>query len=246
LRTRYSAKYPDVVATAAEVAELERQLEQTNMSEAREPKAEPPTPYALRLREALSEVEAEGKTVKSEEARLRGAIAAYQQRVEMTPQREHEFKELARDYETTRELYKSLLKRNEEAQIAESMELHQKGEQFRLLDPAVPPRSPVANRGRLMAIATVLSLGLGVLAVVVAEHIDTSFHSADDLRAFAPVSVLVSIPWVVTAVGLRRKQARLRTAVVLGCLGIGALVGASYAIAHGNEQVVWLLTRGRS
>jgi hypothetical protein len=33
---------------------------------------------------------------------------------------------------------------------------------------------------------------------------------------------------------------------VLGCLGVVALVGASYAIAHGNEQVVWLLTRGRS
>jgi len=246
LRTRYSPKYPDVVATAAEVAELERQLEQTKTSEAHAPEATPPTPYVLRLREAISEVETEGKTLKSEETRLRGAIAAYQQRVEMTPQREHEFKELARDYETTREVYKSLLKRNDEAQIAESMEHHQKGEQFRLLDPAVPPRTPLADRGRLIAIATVLSLGLGLLAVVLAESIDTSFHSADDLRAFAPASVLVSIPWVVTAVDLRRRQARLGAALVLGCLGIVTLVGASYLIAHSNEQLVWLLSRGRS
>jgi hypothetical protein len=235
-----------VVATAAEVAELERQLEQTKTSEAHAPEATPPTPYVLRLREAISEVETEGKTLKSEETRLRGAIAAYQQRVEMTPQREHEFKELARDYETTREVYKSLLKRNDEAQIAESMEHHQKGEQFRLLDPAVPPRTPLADRGRLIAIATVLSLGLGLLAVVLAESIDTSFHSADDLRAFAPASVLVSIPWVVTAVDLRRRQARLGAALVLGCLGIVTLVGASYLIAHSNEQLVWLLSRGRS
>ena len=246
LQTRYSPRYPDVVAAAAEIAELERQRAPLMTSEARRPAASPPTPYALRLREAVREVEAEWKTVKSEEARISGAIAAYQQRVEMTPQREHEFKELARDYETTRELYQSLLKRSEEAHIAESMEHHQKGEQFRLLDPAVPPSRPLVNRGRLIAIATVLCLGLGVLAVVVAEHIDTSFHDADDLRAFAPVSVLVSIPWVLTAVQIRRKQVRVRTAVVVGCLGISALVGVSYAIAHGNEHVVWLLTRNRS
>ena len=246
LQLRYSPKYPDVIATAAEVAEVERELEQSKASETRRPQVEAPTPYALRLREALGEVEAEQKTLRSEEGRLRSDIAAYQRRVETTPQREHEYKEMARDYETTREVYQSLLKRNEEAQIGASMEHHQKGEQFRLLDPAVPPRSPVANRFRLVAIAAVLSLGLGVLAVVVAEHIDTSFHSADDLRGFTPVSVLVSIPWVQTAVGLRRRQARLRTAMVLGCLGLAAVVGVSYAIAHGNEQIVWLLTRGRS
>ena len=243
LRTRYSPKYPDVVALAAEVAELERQMEQDKAGEAR---GAPLTPYVLRLREALREVEAEWKTLKSEEGRLRGDIAAYQRRVEMTPQREHEYKEMARDYETTREIYHSLLKRNEEAQIGASMEHHHKGEQFRLLDPAVPPRTAMANRFRLMAIAIVLSLGLGVLALVVAEHVDTSFHTAEDLRAFAPVSVLVSIPWVQTAGHLRRKRVRLRTAMVLGGLGLAALVGASYAIAHGNDQLVWLLTRGRS
>jgi hypothetical protein len=33
--------------------------------------------------------------------------------------------------------------------------------------------------------------------------------------------------------------------MVLGCLGIVVVVGSSYAMAHDNEQLVWLLTRGR-
>jgi polysaccharide chain length determinant protein (PEP-CTERM system associated) len=239
LRTRYSPKYPDVVAMEAEIVQLEREVEIEHRRQRSMPAPElPPTPYVLRLREALSEVNAEAKTLKSEEARIRATIDAYQRRVDVTPQREHEFKELARDYEATREVYQSLLKRNEEAQIAESMEHHRKGEQFRLLDQAVPPDSPVANRARLIAIAILLSLGLGLAAVVASEHLDTSFHSAEDVGAVAPVAVLVSIPWVMTSMQKHRKRTRLCAAMVLGCVGIVGLIGASYAIAHGNEHAI--------
>ena len=55
-----------------------------------------------------SAAEAELKILKAEEQRLRGAIAAYQARVENTPKREQEFQEISRDYETTKELYQSL------------------------------------------------------------------------------------------------------------------------------------------
>src|SRR5205823_7811102 len=127
--------------------------------------------------EALSETETDIKVLKGEEKRLREGIAIYQARIENVPRREQEFKELSRDYESTRELYQSLLKRYEEAQLAESMEQRQKGEQFRVLDPAVPPKEPVARRARLMSIALVLSLGLAAGAVMLAEQLDTSFHS---------------------------------------------------------------------
>src|SRR3970282_243645 len=102
------------------------------------PPAAPVTPYVLRLKEALREVETDIRVSKGEDKRLRDGIATYQAKLENVPRREQEFRELSRDYESTRELYQSLLKRFEEAQLAESMEQRQKGEQFRLLDPAVP------------------------------------------------------------------------------------------------------------
>src|SRR5213078_4477528 len=74
------------------------------------PPVTPLTPYVLRLKEALSEAETDIKVLKGEERRLRDGIAAYQGRVENVPRREQEFRELSRDYESTRELYSSLLK----------------------------------------------------------------------------------------------------------------------------------------
>src|SRR2546429_634706 len=150
------------------------------------PQAAPLTPYVLRVKEALSEAETDIKVLKSDEKRLRDGIATYRARVENVPRREQEFRELSRDYETTRELYQSLLKRSEEAQIAESMEQRQKGEQFRVLDPAIPALAPTApKRVKLLVMALVGSLGAAVGAVMLAEQLDSSFHTVEDLRAFS-------------------------------------------------------------
>src|SRR5207249_1795828 len=158
------------VLLAAEVTALERELAdaKSRYAAGEKPAApQPATPYVLRLKEALSEVEAEIRILKGEDKRLRDGIAAYQARVENVPRWEQEFKELSRDYESTRELYQSLLKRYEEAQLAESMEQRQKGEQFRVLDPALPHPEPAApNRVRLLVIALVGSVSIAAAAVM--------------------------------------------------------------------------------
>src|SRR5204862_2700797 len=205
LRSQFNEKYPDVVLLSAEVTALEREIAD---AKSREPKTEdtpaapqvtPVTPYVLRLKEALRESEGDVKILKREEQRLRDGIAAYQARVENVPRREQEYRELSRDYDSTRELYQSLLKRSEEAQLAEHMEQRQKGEQFRVLDTAIPRLEPAApNRVQLLVIAVLGSLGLAVGAVMLAERIDTSFHTIDELRTFSALPVLVSIPLIIT------------------------------------------------
>jgi polysaccharide biosynthesis transport protein len=257
LRTRFSERYPDVVQLAAEVTALERELAEGKSGEPQTeestaaPKATQPglftSPYVLRLKESLNENQADLKVLKSEESRLRGQIASYQTRVENVPRREQEFKELSRDYEGTRELYQTLMRRHEEAQLAESMEQRQKGEQFRVIEPAVPNPLPAApSRVRLLLMALVVSLGLAVGAVVLAENIDTSFHSVDDLRAFSPVPVLVSIPRIVTHLDLRRARWRMRFATGVALVSLVMIVGLAFVVANGNEQLVSLLARGRS
>lgn len=248
LRTQFSDKYPDVVRLAAEIAVLEQELAGVPKP-AGDPKSPaqrvvPASPYVLRLKEALSETQAELKILKAEESRLRDVTTSYQARIENVPRREQEFRELSRDYESTRELYASLMKRYEEAQMAESMEQRQQGEQFRVLDPAVPqPRPAAPNRTRLLAMTLILSLGLAVGVIVFAEQIDTSFHKVDDLRAFSNVPVLVSIPRIVTATDLRRQRWRMRLVATGAFIALVMVVGLSYFVASGNEQLIFLLTR---
>lgn len=242
LRTRYTDNYPDVIRLRSEIAAMER----AGDAKSQEGGATI-DPTTERLRQTVSEVDAEIKSLKSEETRLQQAIAAHQQRIESTSFQPEQPTEAVRDYESTKELYNSLLKRYVDARQAEGLEQRQQGEKFRVLDAAIPPQYPVApNRFLLSLIGLFLSLCLAVGAVLVAEQIDTSFHSVDDLRAFTKVPVLVSIPVVVTEQDLGRKARRFRLGLAASLAGLMLIVGFSYYFAHDNEGLVRMLARQRS
>jgi protein tyrosine kinase modulator len=250
LRTRFTDKYPDVVRVKSEIVQLEQELAARPQPEpkpgepAREPQPLVP-PGVARLKQSLDEAEAEIKLLKAEEQRLRSSIATYQARVENAPAREQELVELSRDYDTTKQLYATLMQRYDEAQLAESMEQRQKGEQFRIIEGAVPSAVPAApNRGRLTAMALVLSLGLAVGAILLAEQLDTSFHSVDDLRAVTTVPVLASIPRIMTDADRATRRRRFQLAAASAVLGLSGIVTAAYVVAHGNEWLVGLLLTG--
>jgi polysaccharide chain length determinant protein (PEP-CTERM system associated) len=251
-RARYTDSHPTVLRLMNEITAVESALAGTRPEAKPEagpapaPAPAPPaSPYMLRLREALHGAEGEIKILKTEEQRLRSAITAYQIRVENSPRREQEFQDISRDYDSTKEQHHSLVKRYEEAQVAENMEQRQKGEQFRILDPAVPSAVTAApNRGRLLLIALALSVGLAACAAMLAEMLDTSFHSAGEMRAFSTVPVLVSIPRIITDADRHRRRRRFQVAVAGTLVGLALLAGGSHVFARGNEQIVRLLDKG--
>jgi polysaccharide chain length determinant protein (PEP-CTERM system associated) len=242
LRTHYTDKYPDVIKLRSEIAALEAIAPpKTDKPEHAPAAGAPPHP----ARNVVAEVDAELKALRDEERGLRASIATYEARVANAPQRQQEYQRQARDYATTKEMYASLLKRYEDAQIAESMEQAQRSEQFRVLDPAVPPKDPVApHRMRLMAMALALSAGLAFGAVMLAERLDTSFHTIDDLRGFTRVPVLTGIAPLLTDrdAAQRRRRACLTALSVMA--GIALVTTASYFFAHGNELLARLAAVG--
>ncbi|PWB48695.1 MAG: hypothetical protein C3F12_01010 [Candidatus Methylomirabilota bacterium] len=246
-RARYTEAHPTVIRLKAELEELERQQAETAKKGEQEEgdTATFMNPAAQRLKQALREVDGEIAALKAEAGRLRKDLGAYQSRVENTPRREQEFQAMARDYQTTKETYESLLKRYEEAKLAESMEQRQKGELFRVLDPATPSERPVApDRLRLILMGLVLSVGLAVGVVMAVEQLDTSFHTVDDLRGFTTVPVLVSIPPLITAADLAQRQWRTKVVALSVAAGIIGIVALSYLVAKGNEQLAWMLVKG--
>ena len=247
LRSRYRDKYPDVIQTEAEITALTRELAEAKAKETPEQPA-PATvsnPVASPLRGALTEAETELKVLKAEETRLRASIATYQQRIEKIPEREQEFKELARDHEATRDVYQSLMKRHGDAQIAESMEQRQKSEQFRIIEPAGVPSRPVSNSLKLFLIVFVVASDLAAGAVILAEKFDSSFHTIEQVRARTSLPVLVSIPRIVSNADAAWQRTRFRLATMATGVGLVVLVALSYFLAHGNEQLVGLLLRSK-
>jgi succinoglycan biosynthesis transport protein ExoP len=240
LQARFSDKYPDVVRLKAEISALEAQTRGRPVAGVGSDQRESvPNPFAFKLRQVIAETEAEIIGLRAEERRLREDFATYQRRVENTPLREQEFQEVSRDYETTSELYRTLLKRYEEAQLAETLEQRQKGEQFRILEAAIPPSAPWApNRARLLLVGGALAMGLAVGVVLLAEWLDASFHDVDDLRDFANVPIVARIPRIVSERDAVRRRWRLVAWACTAAAMMALTAAAGYATARGHIPVV--------
>jgi succinoglycan biosynthesis transport protein ExoP len=245
LRVKYTDLWPDIIRLKDEIATIEKQMAEPKTKAVVKAAAPPPTPQVMQLQSQVAMAETELKLAKQDEQRIRRAIDTYQARVENTPKSEQEFQELTRDYEATKELYQTLSKRYDESLLGESMEQRQKGEQFRVLDSAIPATQPSApRRSKLLLMCLALSLALGAGAMVLAEMLDTSFHSTDDLRAYTTVPVLVSIPRILTQADSNRDRWRFRFAAAAALVCIIVVAGSGYFFAHGNEQLAQLLSRG--
>ena len=185
----------------------------------------------------------ESKATADEIAGLNRQINVYTRRLEMTPKREQELSLITRDYETTREMFRSLLAKRGEADVAADLEQRQKGETFRVIAPATLPERPAGpNRIRLLLVGVALALGAAGVAVILAEQVDTSYRRAEEVRATAGVPVLSTIPRIVTEADRLSALRHRRLAVVAVTAGLMLVVGTSFVVAHNNQSLVSVLT----
>lgn len=236
LQSRYSDKYPDVEQTKRELEALEERLRlraRRSSADSGEKRSSGLTHSGNHTQghesdSAIARLEAERK-------KLQQQLSVYQQRIDNTPKRDLELQSLTRDYAALREKYVSLIGRQEEAKLAG----RQKGEQFRVLDPATYPIHPIGPRRlRLLLAGLVLGVGTALGSVLVWEKfVDTSFHNADELEALLKLPVVVTIPRIaVPQVGLThlRSHAMFIASLVLV---LCAVVGAVRIFAANNTQL---------
>jgi len=240
LEGQFTSRYPDVVRLKTEIAGLERQQQDAMLRDAERAKVELPT---VARRKSIQGLGDELERLKAEESSLRENIANVEKRLEDVPAREQEFGRITRDYQGSKDLYDSLLKRYKEAQVGESMEVDRQGEHFRILEAALPPSSPVApNRLRLLAVGLLMAIAAGIGAALLAEQFDATFHSSEALREFTSVPVLATIPIITYGKRTRALRLALAAASVLAAIALAAVMSAH--MARGNEQIVWMLARG--
>jgi uncharacterized protein involved in exopolysaccharide biosynthesis len=94
-----------------------------------------------------------------------------------------------------KDTYQSLLKKSEEAQQAENLERRQKGEQFKVIDPARIPEKPFSpDILRILLFGLLLGAMSGFGMAFVKEQTDRSFRDAEDLETTLGFKVLANIP----------------------------------------------------
>jgi polysaccharide chain length determinant protein (PEP-CTERM system associated) len=165
-------------------------------------------------------------------------IAAYQARVEGSPQLEGQYIALTRDLSLAKQSYEDLHRKTEVSETAKDLEEHKAGENLEVLDGASDPQAPSEpNRLQIAAMGTGFGLMLGIVLAGAKEMKNTSLKNLKDVRAYTNLPVLSSIPLLENALLVRRKRRLLwlawSSAIIFGSIAMSA-AAYYYYFGHGT------------
>ena len=232
LQARYTEKHPDIQRLKRQIADLEARGDGAGGTGTSQR-------IPAELRQQIAETNLEIKLAETEIEELRHQIDSYQARIENIPKREQELLSLRRDYENIQATYQSLLNRKLEADIAVNMERKQKGEQFRILDPARVPQRPVEPDFRklfLMILAAGLGIGGGIAFLM--EFLKPAHRWPDELEEQYEMPVLAMIPQLMSPKEILLKKVNMVASVAYSVVIAGLIGIYGFMSLRGPEIVV--------
>jgi polysaccharide biosynthesis transport protein len=210
-RSRYTEDYPDVVQLKDKISKMEKlkqdmdseiaanqkRVKTTNDADAGSA-AQAPHESTLPMMQIQSQLKAnrvEIENYQEQEKKIQAEIVAYQARLNLTPETEQELADISRGYEESKANYDSLLQKQNQSQLATSLEQRQQGEQFRILDPPSLPSRPSTPNHLFISMAGLMAgFALGAGLAVFLEVTNVRVRQEKDLEGVVPLKVLVGIP----------------------------------------------------
>jgi len=129
------------------------------------------------------------------------------------------------------EAFRELLKRSENARVAENLENRQIGEQFRVLDPPRPPLRPISPPRPLISGGGLLGgLLLGFAMAALFEIKDGSLKTEVDVAQILKLPVIAVVPTVLLDEDKRRIVRRRRMMSGLAAAGTVAAAVTVWAL----------------
>jgi polysaccharide chain length determinant protein (PEP-CTERM system associated) len=251
LQSRYTESHPDVVALKDKIAKAEKlkksvedeingSLRSSKITNSADPatndELEPTaSPSMTQLQSQLRANQMEIENYQQHERDLESQASSYRTRLNMTPETEQELTDISRGYEESKSNYNSLMQKQMQSQLATSLEEHQKGEQFRIVDPPSLPNKPsTPNHFKVSLVGLALGIALGLGIATLLEFTDVRVRKEKDLVGIVPVSVLVGIPHLSTPGETRSRVFRRRTELgAATAMVILIVLGNLYAFVKG-------------
>jgi len=210
-RSRLTEEHPDIIALKDKIAKIEKmkndlETEIASQSEtgkatnkldpsaAAEVQRGSTTPM-MQLQSQLKSIKPEIENYERHAKELESQISSYRSRLNLTPQTEQKLADVSRGYEESKSNYNSLLQKQNQSQLATSLEQRQQGEQFRVLDPPSLPDRPSAPNHLLLSLGGLMVgaiLGFGLAAFL--EMTNVLVRQEKDLEGLVPTRVLVGVP----------------------------------------------------
>ncbi len=164
--------------------------------------------------------------ITKDKAEIGRKIEALQAKIDASPVIEQQYATLTRDLGLAQESYNKAKRDEEVSQAAAELQNTGSAQNLQLQDPANLPMKPSKpNRWAIAAGGIIAGLVLGLMLAGAKEAKDTSLKNLKDVRAYANLPVLSSIPLLENALLVRRKRRLLwlgwTTAVMVGLCAMG-------------------------
>jgi len=240
LSSRYTGNHPDVKRLQEQIAETQRRRDRlvSEMQSGKNTSDVDTASVATLPAQLQSQLHSNQIEISNRErsiAELKTKLSEYQGRLNQEPVREQQLSDLTRGYDQSKATYDELLKKKNESAMATSMELLQRGERFRVLDPPSLPNKPsFPNRLKFCGIGLAIGLAFGILVAGAFEMLDDRLYSEKDIKKLLPVPVICEIPVIQTpadghALHTRAWARRVTTAAVV----LVMLAGSAFSYLRG-------------
>jgi polysaccharide chain length determinant protein (PEP-CTERM system associated) len=195
LQTKYTDDHPDVIKVKTEIAAVKKKIVESDADKGLtdQPGSEPAQFRPLRQQIVAFDQTIAAKT--AQQARIQEEIKKYQERVQLSPSIEQQYKALTRDYQTALDAYNDLGRKRTQSTMATDLERDQEAEQFRIMDAANLPGAPSFPNRPLFGLGGFgagLSLGMGIAFLL--ELRDTTLRTEIDVERALELPVLAMVP----------------------------------------------------
>ena len=245
-KQKQTAAHPDVIGLQGALERLDEEIAQAQRQNVAVREGLPPDNLAyIQLATQVESAGAELQGIAEERERLKASLAQLETRIEQAPEVEREYQRLARAHETALNERRAIAQKLLTAQLGETLETERKGERFTLIEPPSAPNEPIKpQRGVILTLGLLFSLGAGVAAVVLAEAMDTAVHGPMQLAGITGFAPLATIPYIQTRSEIHRRWQR-RIGFAVGSVGILAALIISVHLYVSPLDVLWArLERG--
>lgn len=239
LREKLGELHPDVVKAQGVVASLDREFQAAIARPQQAPKVKPENPAYINIQSQLASTTASLQSLETARVDLKRRMAEFAKRLELTSTIEPEYQDLVRDRENSVRKYQEITSRLMEAQVSAELEVQRKGERFSLINPPELPEKPDRpNRLAILLLGTFLALAGGIGSGIVADNLDKTIYTADQLGRIMRTVPLVTIPYLPLEEEVM-KLGRRRAAVGLAGLGVVAVGVLVVHLAWMPLDVLW-------
>jgi succinoglycan biosynthesis transport protein ExoP len=208
LRTKYTDNYPEVIMVKTEIETAQQQINSGRSGG--EPMAVDP--------QEMAKVVAELRATRAAEAFQQGIISRNNALLRSIPAAKSDLQRLQRDVETQKDFYNSLVNRHSQAEVSKQIEIQDKATNFRIVDPAVTPKTPISpNRPKIILLGIVAGIAVAFGVLMCIDKFDPAIRCVNGLKEVG-LPVMAVIPRIRVEEEVQKEMKRDLTLYrVAGC-----------------------------